>query len=550
MLATCAWVMRTSIAALILTTPARSESLWLASHVPGQASSAGNGPAASTGSFSADGRFLVFSSQASDLVAGGLDSNGDNDVFLWDRFSGALSLVSHVPGDPLTAGNGPSTAVGRSAISADGRFVVFMSSATNLFPGGVDTNGARDVFLWDRLTDSTLLVSHAAGAAEVAANAATVPYAISSDGNFVALMSEASNLVAGVSDMNGLRDVFLWSRLANNSMLVSHSGSSATTTANGESRAPKVSNDGRVVAFPSKATNLLEAGTDLNGGNDVFLWERDSNLVVLVSHAAGTPTVSANGVSSVMLGEPVLSASGSHVVFDSLATDLVAGMTDTNGSPDVFSWESSSGVSRLVSHRAGESLRSANGVSYPDPDATSQGGELTAFDSTASDLVLGGTDSNGTWDGYVWHAASNSIELVTHVPGSPASAGNAASGIYHLSADGSVAIVGSRATDLVAGGTDANSGDDVFRWDRVSGELLLVSHSAASATTAGNASSWGAAISPDGRFSHFRSEATDLLSGALPGTTQAFVWCEAGCELIHFGLFESGDFAGWSAVVP
>jgi Tol biopolymer transport system component len=145
---------------------------------------------------SADGRYVAFDSGASNLVAG--DTNGESDVFVADRGSGAITRVSvdarggEANGDSLNA-----------SISADGRYVAFDSGASNLVPG--DTNDRTDVFVFDRDSGAIRRVSVDAAGAE--ANEASTFPSISADGRYVAFQSGASNLVAG--DTNATTDVFV-----------------------------------------------------------------------------------------------------------------------------------------------------------------------------------------------------------------------------------------------------------------------------------------------------------------------------------------------------
>src|SRR5437762_932588 len=170
------------------------------------ASGGTEGDDASLGSaLSADGRFVAFDSAATDLVAG--DTNGVSDVFVHDRQTGTIERVSVASGG--AQGDGSSGLIGFAfppALSAAGRFVAFVSAATNLVTG--DTNGAADVFVRDRQTGTTERVSVASGGTQ--GNAASWGLALSADGRFVAFQSDATNLVAG--DTNGATDVFVRDR--------------------------------------------------------------------------------------------------------------------------------------------------------------------------------------------------------------------------------------------------------------------------------------------------------------------------------------------------
>jgi Tol biopolymer transport system component len=267
---------------------------------------------------SADGRFVSFTSDATNLVPG--DTNGVMDVFVRDRLVATTERVSVASSEEQS--DRPSTAAfDHPAMSADGRFVAFSSEATNLVPG--DTNGVMDVFVRDRLAGMTECVSLGIGG--VNGDSGSARPALSADGRYVAFFSDASNLVP--DDTNGVRDVFVRDRLTGSTERVSiaSSGEQGNLGAS-DYEPPALSADGRFVAFESQATNLVTS--DTNGEMDVFLRDR----------LAGTTERVSVGISG-MHGDnwsnwPSLSADGRFVAFVSLASNLVPG--DTNHTTDVF----------------------------------------------------------------------------------------------------------------------------------------------------------------------------------------------------------------------
>jgi cysteine-rich repeat protein len=205
---------------------------------------------------SAAARFVMFSSNATNLVAD--DTNGKTDLFVHDRQTGVTTRVSVASDGTQANGNSYS-----AAISADGRFVVFESAATNLVAG--DTNGADDLFVHDRQTGTTTSITPGPSGVATAYGVA----AISADGRFVAFNSSAANLVPG--DTNGENDVFVHDMSTGVTTRVSTPD--AGGEGNGRSWLPAMSADGRVVAFGSRADNLVP--NDGNGAvEDVFV--RDS----------------------------------------------------------------------------------------------------------------------------------------------------------------------------------------------------------------------------------------------------------------------------------
>jgi Tol biopolymer transport system component len=224
-------------------------------------------------SISADGRYVAFQSDASNLVAG--DINGESDVFVRDRQTRTTTRISLASGG--AEGNGDSW---NPSISADGRYVAFYSSASNLVAG--DINGEGDIFVHDRRTRTTTRVSLASDGTP--GNGLSFFPLISADGRYVAFESNADNLVTG--DTNGDRDVFVHDREARTTTRVSLTSNGIQ--GNGASISSSISADGRHVAFQSRASDLV-AG-DGNGSWDVFVRDRallkTTRADVAVSQAA------------------------------------------------------------------------------------------------------------------------------------------------------------------------------------------------------------------------------------------------------------------------
>jgi Tol biopolymer transport system component len=267
---------------------------------------------------SADGRYVAFYGTATNLVAA--DTDDDEDVYLRDRQTSQTTLVS-----VNSAGVKGNSNSWFATMSADGRYIAFNSEATNLVTG--DTNGRIDVFVRDVQTGQTSRVSVSSTGAQADGGAQGM---LSASGRFVVLSSGATNLVTG--DTNGFGDVFVHDRQTGQTTRVSMS--SAGAQGNGDSEAATITADGRFVAFRSAASNLVPG--DTNGLIDEFVHDRQTGQTVRVNVASdGTQ---ANGVS---LGDedgccvaPVVSADGRSVAVTSLASNLVAG--DTNNLDDIF----------------------------------------------------------------------------------------------------------------------------------------------------------------------------------------------------------------------
>jgi Tol biopolymer transport system component len=262
---------------------------------------------------SPDGRFVVFESTSTSLVPG--DTNGFTDIFLRDRLSAVTERIS------LTDAEGQSNGGSSSAsVSADGRYVAFVSNATNLVPG--DTNADADIFVRDRVSGTTVRAS--VNSSEWEVDGASSSPVISADGRFVAFSSNSNDLIGPLAfDFNGVSDVFVRDLVNGATSRVSVS---ATAEGNGGSFSPSISADGRFVAFSSSASNLV-AG-DTNGDSDIFVRDRTANTIERVS--LDSDGLQADGSSS----SPSISADGRFVAFSSFADDLVTG--DTNDEQDIF----------------------------------------------------------------------------------------------------------------------------------------------------------------------------------------------------------------------
>jgi Tol biopolymer transport system component len=328
---------------------------------------------------SGDGRYVVFQSDDADLIAGG--GNGFTQVFLKDTQTEALTLISaDASGVP---GNGDS---GNPVISRDGRFVAFDSVASNLVGSGpgADTNGVRDVFRKAR--DTGAIVSASIGDDNVTqGNGDSSNPDISSDGSVVVFESLATNLLGIGGDTNLQRDIYRRDVVVGTTFLVSVSADGRQ--ANEASFAPSVTDDGRRVAFHSRATTLTPAPTP-DGTSQVFLKD--------MARAFLTVTLVSVGEDSVMQGNgdsqrASVSGDGRFVAFDSAANNLVAG--DRAGVSDIFVKAIASGAITRVSV-AEDGLTEANAASF---SATiSADGRYVAFESDASNLVL--DDFNGLRD--------------------------------------------------------------------------------------------------------------------------------------------------------
>lgn len=311
---------------------------------------------------SADGKYIAYESTATNIVSGGLI--GYSHVYLYNVSTGKTARVS--VSSSGTVGNGSSF---YPSISADGRYVAFQSDATNLVTG--DTNFRTDVFVRDCTGGTTERDSVTSSGGQVTTGDSSRPF-ISYSGRYVVFQSNANTLVTG--DTNLYSDIFLRDRTLGTTERVSltYQGTQAT---GGDSVNPSVSADGRYVAFASGATNLI--ANDLNANVKIFVRDRQSATTNVESVATGG-TVGVNGTSA----NPMMSADGAYVAFQSGAINLVA--NDNNGCIDAFIHAlPTTGATEMVSvSTAGVVGSSGNSTNV----AASTNGRYVAFVSSATGL--------------------------------------------------------------------------------------------------------------------------------------------------------------------
>jgi Tol biopolymer transport system component len=549
---------------------------------------------------SADGRYVTYDSDAWDQVPG--MHGGFGNVFLYDRVEGSTRLVSHVPGSPLT---GPAEGGASDArISADGRFILYITDGADLLPGQIST---QSVVLYDRVRDTLTLVGPGERGADLSADG---NYAVFGAGSTLRLYSRATGATTVVSTTaNGTNDgnfprlfalnadgrYLVFSPYGGNStgLAVYDRVSRATTPVSRPAQAPPLSGsigtpaisaDGRYVVFASSDPAWVAGQTDANthvfDGSDVFLLDRSTGKVALVSHSTAALTTTGNAASYA----PAISAGGARVVYLSQATDLEEGLHDLNQRPDLFAYDPSGRSSRAVTRRA-SGLPSLSSPLESRATSLSADGRLVAFE-TYPDNVYAAPQA----DVHLYDPATKTTLLIDHVPGS---AGTPAKGVSLLpvlspdggavaflstsralvpganpagafclfvfdrttgavtfvarlgdfftqdtelylspprfSADGRWLAFTSKAPDVVPGQQEADPNgsptDDVFLFDRVTGRTTLVSHSAAGPlVTASDGSPGPLALSADGRYLAFLSGAPDLVAGQGGQTGNLFLW--------------------------
>jgi Tol biopolymer transport system component len=335
-------------------------------------------------SMSENGQVIAFWSDATNLVSG--DTNGTTDIFVHDRQTGQTERVS-MDG----SGNQSNGFSNEFSISADGRFVSFLSFASNLVAG--DTNGTTDIFVHDRQTGQTERISVDGSGNQ--ANSFSDFSAISADGQFVVFRSAATNLVSG--DTNGIADIFIHDRQTGQTQRINVDGSGTQANAggsnetNGDRAELAISADGRFIAFESLATNLVS--NDTNGVADIFIRDRQTGQTERVSIDSNGNQ--ANGVSA----DLSMSDDGRFVAFRSDASNLVA--NDNNVTSDIFVHDRQTGETERVSVDGNGN----EGNNYSLWPSISADGQFISFGSFAGNLVS--NDTNNTSDIFVRERASS-----------------------------------------------------------------------------------------------------------------------------------------------
>jgi hypothetical protein len=362
-------------------------------------------------SMSADGRYTVFLSAEDDL------STGDDDRFInvyrRDNLTGATTLVSRANGAAGAAANGPSGSAGGGlvsvgaprpfgtpSISADGNRIAFVSAASNLVAN--DANNALDVFVRDVAAGTTTLASRRTGGAQVPT--ASDDPAISADGRHVAFITRTA--IDAVADMNIESDVYMRNLDTGTTVLVSRKPNGGPAGGDSSSE-PAVDADGTRVAFATDATDF-SAVPDTNTASDVWVRDLAADTTTLVSRREQDPAMTGDDASFA----PAISADGNRIAFTSAAADLVTTIDVNGGIGDIFLRDVATGTTTLVSRTSG-----ANGISGNDTSdraSIDAAGDRVVFESAASDLVTG--DTNGTVDIFLRDAGAGTTDLVSRAP--------------------------------------------------------------------------------------------------------------------------------------
>ncbi len=327
-------------------------------------------------SVSDDGRFVAFESRATNLVMPPPSSSVSH-IYLRDRILGTTEIIS-VDSSEISGNQDSAWA----SVNGDGRFIAFSSEASNLVTG--DTNFQGDIFVRDRLMGTSERVSLDSGENQVscASSPCNSTVTISDDGMTVAFKSDSSGLVAG--DTNARGDIFVRDRSAGTTEQVSVD--SAEIESNGSSWDAVISGNGQHVAFVSAADNLVAGDTNTCAGYgpqgpscpDIFVRDRGTGTTSIASLTQWE--TASNGPSS---SRPAISDSGRYVAFDSEASNLVD-FGDSNADRDVYRRDRQLGSTELMS--ANDAGIKAAGASFT--GGISSNGQYVGFSTDACNLVV------------------------------------------------------------------------------------------------------------------------------------------------------------------
>ncbi len=425
---------------------------------------------------SSDGRFVAFGSVANNLVEG--DANVVGDIFVHDRTTGETTLVS------VSSSGEQGVFTSRfPSIPSDGRFVAFESFANNLVPG--DTNARWDIFVHDRMTSETTLVSF-----DFMGRLTSDSFnpSISADGRFVAFDSDSPLLRI---DTNAVRDIFLHDRMTGQTTLLSVESTGRQGLS--DSLNPSISSDGQVVAFESDAGL---AGSDSNDAKDIFVHDRLADSLDI--DGDGTADALTDGLLILRFlfgfrGDTLTNGVVASGCARCTAAEIDATLSAL--SPSATAMRAAQTTERVSVNTVGVL---GNGSSFR--PSISSDGRFVAFQSRAGNPV--GGDTNGVGDVFV-HARLTGQTTRVSVDSS-GTQGNGTSGAeLAISSDGRFVVFGSIASNLV--GADTGGIIQLVVHDRMTGQTSSVSVN--SMGNLGNNSSLRPSISSDGHLIAFESDA-------------------------------------------
>ncbi len=347
--------------------------------------------------------------------------------------------------------------------SADGRFVAFASQSDGL--SDVDDDRLNGVFLRDRVAQTTTLISRVSGAAGAAANGDSYSPTISDDGRYVAFASRATNLAP--EDLDTRVDVYVRDRQTETTTLLTQTLGPFGTKSNGDSSEPVISGDGSAVAFATSATNL-DGLLGPDGGTDSDVYRRTlSGSMTLVSRIGGG--MKANGESY----EPSISDDGNRIAYASTATNLDP--ADAGAETSVYRYDIGAATATLISRQSAAD-GGAVADSYTEEPSISGNGDAIAFRTLSTNLDgAGGPDTTGSADIYVRRVSTAVTTLASRATGAAGAIAGASSQTPAINNAGTRVAFNSEASNLGFTGPPGTETAALFERDLAGTTTTLLS---------------------------------------------------------------------------
>ncbi|MEA9985930.1 hypothetical protein [Subtercola sp. RTI3] len=467
----------------------------VSAHLP-----AGGNADSAVSAISSNGRFVAFGSTATTLTSS--DSHGHRQIFRRDTLTGEIVLVSV----NLTDGTGVNNDTQSPSISADGRFVSYLTAATDAVTE--DTGGHIQAFVRDLTTSTTILASVSQTATPVGASDDVLQAVISADAHDIAFTTAASNLTS--VSTHGYSQVFERDVTAHATSMISLSDAGIPSGGAGDCVAGlAISNDGSRIAFASAATDLTPFAT--HKFRQIYVRDTTASATTLVS----LDRTGSSGADGDSVGVAI--SENGIVSFSSSATDLTT--IATGGHQQVYRRDVGAGSTTLLSRSTATTPSGGDSDAGGIDISISNDGGLVTFSSTATDL----TDPPQAGHAQVYSAGLSGAPVVlSRRVGSTAAGGDDNSFGAVVSADGSTVTFTSAANDVSS--TSSNGYLQVYAEKVTTGTTVMMStDQAANAMGGGNADSVQSFVSQNGRFVAFNSNATDLVVVATASHRQGYL---------------------------
>jgi LPXTG-site transpeptidase (sortase) family protein len=344
------------------------------------------------GAVSNDGAYVVFSTPATGAAMGSgiIDTNRNEDIYLWSRSTGTSRLISHSSSSATTAGNNAST---NPIISDDGKYIAYLSMATDLDAniggtGLTDNNEIYDVFLYDVTADTTKLISLTT-TNQISTSGSPSYLSMSNTGKQITWTT--SGRLDPALDTNSASDIYMYDLNSKTLTLVStfnYGSGTQHDTLNVGSYCSAVSANGRYVSFASFSVNLVP-GKNLYTIGEVYVHDMTTGDNIRVSIAANGDEATSGSPYSMYTD---ISDDGRYVVYSSVSTGLVEGIDDTNAQYDIFrsyaDWTKPTVVST--------SLQATYALTGPNQITVTFNKPMTPSDSTSPYSIIMNTGANST----------------------------------------------------------------------------------------------------------------------------------------------------------